>query len=438
MNRRSPTHKGVYQRCTDECPADRCRTHKWAYAIELPAGPNGKRRQPTKGGFATAKEAAAARAEVLRQYQTKQLPVDGSRRFGEWVTEYIDGLISRGEIENSTELTYRTHARLYLVPKLGHVKLTDLTARMLTQMYAEIARERDEERATAQAKNAAYEEEAEQVNAKRAAAGMRPVRVKHAAVPRPISPSTCHRIHALVSGALKSAKKHRLVLVNVAPDADLAKAEYRKYKPWTPEQYGQFLDFIETHRLYPLLLLAGHSGLRRGELVGLRWEDVNLTTGRVVVHQQRVSVGYQVHERTPKTEAGEDRVVYLDTDMCLALRAWRKAQVAEQLAWGPAYQGAGYVFTREDGAPYHPQFVSDCFKRLVRNAGLPHTKLHGLRHFRAHALISSGADIAAVSITMGHATVDMTRKLYGGLFEKAGQALAEQAAGIVPRKSRTA
>jgi integrase len=429
--------KGVYQRCNAGCPPDRCRVHKWSYVVELPAGPDGKRRQITDGGFETAKEAAEARAEIIRQHRAGELPIDRKMTFGQWLDEWLAAKIERGELEETTARTYRDQIRDYLKPKLGHHKLGELRGLMLTRSYREIVQERAELVAAAKAINARYAEEAEAENAKRHAAGRRRmVKPEHVPVPRPISASTVARIHAIVSGALRSAVKQGLTVRSVAPDAELPKVTRTKVRPPSPEGYGSMLDAISAERLYAFVLVAGHSGLRRGELAGLQWDDIDLGTGRIVVRRQRTTVGYEVREKTPKSEAGEDRVVYLDDDTLATLKRWREQQAAERDGWGSAYQDGDYVFTREDGRPYHPDYLTKVYKRLATRAGLRTTKLHGMRHFRASALISTGADISAVSKAMGHSTISVTSDLYGHLFEKANKNMAKKAAKLVPRGAK--
>jgi len=431
--------KGVYQRCNATCPADRCRVHKWTYVVELPPGPDGKRRQVTDGGFDTAKEAAEARAEVIRQHRAGELPVDRKMTFGQWLDEWLAAKIERGELEETTARTYGDQVRDYLKPKLGHRKVGELRGLDFTRTYRDIVQERAEQIAAVKATNAKAAAEAERENAARRLAGRkRMVKPKHVPVPRPISPSTVARIHAIVSGALRSAVKAGLVTRNVAPDAELPKVDKKKVRPPTPEGYGSMLDAIAGERLYAFVLVAGHSGLRRGELAGLQWPDIDLATGRIVVHRQRTTVGYEVREKTPKSEAGEDRIVYLDDRTLAVLKQWREQQAAERDKWGSAYHVSDYVFTREDGRPYHPDYLTKVYKRLATRAGLRTTKLHGMRHFRASALISTGADIAAVSKEMGHSTISVTSDLYGHLFEKASKRMAKRAAKLVPRAKKAA
>ncbi|MDG4821898.1 tyrosine-type recombinase/integrase [Asanoa sp. WMMD1127] len=438
--RPAPRQKGVYQRCTEACPpkGERCRTHTFSWRFEASAGANGKRRQFGKDGYKSVKDAAEARAETVRRHATGTLPSDTKKTLGEWLPEWLDGKIKRDEIEDTTARGYADNIKNHLVPKLGHRKLAELRGLDITRAYAEIQRERREEIAAAEAKNKIHKDEAERVNAKRKAAGkIRMVAPKRVAVPRPISSASVARIHACLSGSLKSAVKAGLIPRNVAMDAELPRVDRHKVTPPEPEQYAALLDRIVNERLFPLVVVAGYSGLRRGELAGLKWEDVSLKTGRLVVRRQRVSVGYQVVEREAKTEAGQDRVVYLDADARKDLSAWRAKQAKERLAWGTDYHDAGYIFTREDGTPYHPDYITKVVSRLLRRANIPAAKLHALRHFRAAWLISMGTDIAVVSKTLGHKSIAITSDIYGSLQEQAAMDLAKKTRGYVAR-GRTA
>ena len=121
--------------------------------------------------------------------------------------------------------------------------------------------------------------------------------------------------------------------------------------------------------------------MRRGELLGLQWPDVDLGRARVAVHRSLVTVGHEVIVSEPKTAKGR-RSVALDPATVAALKTWRKHQTAERLAWGPAWTDSGFVFTREDGRPLHPREVTRAFSRHVLAAGLPVVRLHDLRHTR--------------------------------------------------------
>jgi integrase len=123
------------------------------------------------------------------------------------------------------------------------------------------------------------------------------------------------------------------------------------------------------------------TGLRRGEACGLRWTDVDLERGRLVVRKQ-VVIGHELRFGLPKTASGEARVVDLDDGTVGALLGHRLAQDAERAEWGPAYTDHGMVFAREDGTPLHPERVTKRFLRLVKEAGVRRVRLDDLRHGR--------------------------------------------------------
>lgn len=442
---------GVYQRCTARCGPDRCDRHRWQFELELPPGPDGSRQRDVKGGFATAKEAVEARAEALRQFKDGTRSVDPKMTLGEWLPRWLDARIERGELREGTAADYRDSIVRYLVPRLGHVKLTEMRAAHITAAYDAMRRDRTAEIKAAEEINAQRRAEAEEKNKVKHSG--RP-RVPHLVkMPRPLGPLTMRRIHNTLSGALKSATKQGLIPRNPAPDAELPRAVQPKVKVWTAEQLGAFLDAIEGHRLYPLYHLAAFAGMRRGELCGISWDDVDLDAGRIVVRWQITDQSYRnaiaARKRgepgrfrtKPKTRAGEDRVVDLDAVSVEVLKRWRERQAAEREEWGPAYAApiddeGDLVFTREDGAPLDPGRTYSEFIRLVREAGRSHLKLHGLRHLNISLQLEAGVSETIIAMRVGHTSPALIRSTYGHLIGTVGRRAAEATAALVPRKNQ--
>nr|WP_173079134.1 site-specific integrase [Phytohabitans rumicis] len=405
--------------------------------MELPTGPSGKRRQWTKGGFRSAKAAAEARAEILAAEQAGTLPTDGKQTVGAWLTEWLDGKVGAESIRATTEVGYRGHVENYLVPYLGHLRLIDLRPHHVTKMLIDIRREHDERIAEAKETNERLQKEADEVNAERQAAGKRPIKPRRVAVPRPFSPATAQRVRATLRSAINAALRSGEVSRNVAALAEVASASRPRVKVWEPEQLGEFLDAIagDGERLYPMLHLAAFAGLRRGELCGLRWCDVDLDARTVDVAWQRTSARHKVVESRPKTD-GSESMVDIDEGTAEVLRAWRKQQIQERLAWGPAWQDTGLVFTREDGSGVHPDFVTYRFEKLVARHGLPRISLHKLRHLAASLQLAAGVDIAIVSKRLRHSSIKITNDTYGHLIGTVGRDAAEAAAALVPLRHR--
>ncbi|PKW25414.1 tyrosine-type recombinase/integrase [Phycicoccus duodecadis] len=229
---------------------------------------------------------------------------------------------------------------------------------------------------------------------------------------------TVRRIAAVVQGAMRAAQAEEQIEDNPATRLRLPAVDVEPFAPWEPAQVGHFLDVASTHRLGAFFELAVFTGLRRSELVGLRWSDIDTERGVLTV-------------RTSKTDAGR-RVVDLDDRSTGALMAWRLAQEAERAAWGPAWVETGHVFTYENGEPLKLQYATRLFDKLRVAAGLPLMTLHGLRHMSASLMIASGANLAVVSKRLGHSSVQVTGDIYAHLIGSASRDAANAAASLVP------
>jgi len=436
-----------------KCGADKCDRHKWQFEVELPARPNGQRERVTKGGFDTPKEAADAKAEVVRQHKHGNLSKNRKMTLATWLPMWLEMRIERGELRLDTVVDYRDSIERYLIPRLGNLKLADIRGAHMTAAYHAMRQDR------AKAIEAAHE-----INVQRRAEAAEKNKVKHSGrprvphlvpVPRPLGPLTMRRIHNVLSGALKSAVKGGLIPRNPAPDAELPEAVQPKVKVWTAEQLGAFLDAIEGQRLYALYHLAAFAGMRRGELCGVSWDDVDLDAGRIIVRWQITDKNYRAARRAenrgepgryrtkPKTRAGEDRVVDLDADSVKALAAWHVQQQKEAEDWGTSYINVAdddgpynLVFTRENGAPLDPGRTYSTFVGLVKDAGLAHLKLHGLRHINISLQLDAGVSETVIAMRVGHTSPALIRSTYGHLIGTVGQRAAEATASLVPRKAK--
>jgi len=266
---------------------------------------------------------------------------------------------------------------------------------------------------------------------------------------RGLSAATVQRVRATLRSALSDAVRAGLIDSNAATYATTPTAPRPQVQALDPAQVGALLDAAATDRLGPLLEVAVLTGLRRGELLGLRWSDVDLGRGLVHVRQQVVQdvantapcpgcggVHRGLRFDRPKTRGSEGRVD-LDDRAAGALLAHRLGQDTERDAWGSAYAGHGLVFCREDGQPYDPADVTRRFKGLATAAGLPGTHLHAFgRHGHASLLLASGVDIAVVSKRLRHSSIAITSDTYAHLLEGVGRRAAESAAALLPARSQ--
>ncbi|MGI5436196.1 tyrosine-type recombinase/integrase [Streptomyces shenzhenensis] len=204
---------------------------------------------------------------------------------------------------------------------------------------------------------------------------------------------------------------------------------------WSPALLGEFLDAAESDRLYPLFHVIAYHGLRRGEAVGLDWENVNYAGRTIGVAREIVRDGWTPVETAPKTE-GSAAPVKIDRGTVEVLQAHRKRQLAERAARLEKrlpWTDTGKVFVQEDGTWLHPDSVSDAFQRIVEETDLPPINLRDLRHGAAALVKAGGGDLHDAKVKLRHSTIVLTSNTYMELFEEYEDELTEKAAAAVPR-----
>lgn len=240
-----------------------------------------------------------------------------------------------------------------------------------------------------------------------------------------LSPRTVRYVHVVLHRALGDAVRWGRLARNPADHADPPRAQRAERSIWGPQELRTFLAAAADDRLYAAFRLVASTGMRRGEVAGLRWSDLDLDGATAAVTQTRVVIGYTVSESTPKTARGR-RVVALDGPTVAALRAHRAAQLAERLA-APAWTETGLVFVRADGTPVHPQYLYTRFRALARRGGLEPIAFHGLRHSHATLALRAGLDTKLVADRLGHASAAFTADTY----QQVPRDLARQAAATL-------
>ena len=171
------------------------------------------------------------------------------------------------------------------------------------------------------------------------------------------------------------------------------------------------------------------TGMRRGEILGLRWQDVDLDRARLSVRQALVAVGYDVIRSTPKSHSA--RVIDLDAETVTRLRAHRARQDEERRQWGTDYQDQDLVVAKENGEPIHPHTFSQSFERLVAKAAVRTIRLHDLRHTHATLALKAGVPVKVISERLGHESPAFTLKQYAHVIPGMQAEAAAQVASLV-------
>jgi len=316
--------------------------------------------------------------DLVKRMNDGQRTPHGKTTLGEYLTEKWLPL-QRTQLRASTFDSYRRNINLHVLPVLGRVPLHKLAPEDLDSLYARLLTE-----------------------------GRRDGKDGG------LSVKTVRLIHLVLHKALSDALRKGSVVRNVATIADppkLSSAKRPEIRVWTADHLRTFLDQMRANRAFAALFVSAHTGMRRGEILGLRWADVQFDEARLSVRQALISVAYEMQMSDVKTGAGR-RTIDLDDRTLAVLRQSRRAQAEDKLLLGSQYHDSDLVFCRADGDQIHPDLFSQTFDRAVAKSGLPEITLHDLRHTHATLLLKAGVPVKVVSERLGHASPAFTMTVY--------------------------
>ncbi len=227
-----------------------------------------------------------------------------------------------------------------------------------------------------------------------------------------LSPATVQKIHAVLRKALAQAVRWSMIPRNVADAVKAPRPAPKEMRPLSPGQARKLLQASRGHRLEALYLLAVHTGMRQGELLALKWEDVDLNAGVIRVKRTLTRDGGRISLGEPKTRRSR-RTVHLTGAAAEALRSHLERQLEDIGRLGDRYRDHGLVFTSGVGTPIHPTHLRRrSFVPLLEAAGLPRIRFHDLRHTCATLLLARNVHPKYVQELLGHATVAITLDTY--------------------------
>jgi integrase len=376
-------------------------TGKWWFVVDGGIGPNGNRRQVKRRGFATKKEAQEALDKIRGLRRTATYVAPTKMTLAEYAGKWLAGLSAQGR-RPSTVDSYR-RCFDYVLTDLGGKRLDALTVHDLDELYARLL-----------------------VSGKRQSDGG-------------LSPRSVRYVHTVLQKALSDAVRKGTLARNVAEVASPPSSKSTQPPEmawWRPDELRAFLAMTANEPLGPLFRVAAMTGMRRGEVCGLRWSDVDLDRGRLEVRHQLNVVrgapdGGLLFSETTKTENGR-RAIDLDGSTVSVLRTQSRRQKEQRLAVGAGWQNErDIVFTEADGRPLDPESVAKVFARRVARSGLPRLRFHDLRHTHAAHLIAAGEQPLLIAKRLGHASAAFTQDRYGHLFDDAGSQAASAVAAMV-------
>lgn len=355
----------------------------WEVAIDLGLDPvTGERRRRYFTVKGTKQEAEDAEASAIHERNTGLEIQPGrltvAQYLQQWLRDYAAHNVAASTLEG-----YRTIVLKRLTPALGALKLRDLRPSHIQASYA------------------AWLAEGK------------------------LTARTVASYHRVLHEALKHAVLWQLLSRNPADAVVPPRGEEREMRALTPQETATLLEAARPTRFSAAIYIVVTTAMRQGELLALRWQDVDLETGVLrVVRSARRFAGQGVQYKAPKSRRGS-RTIRLSAEAVQVLRDHRRAQAEERLKLGPAYRDHGLVFASPTGEPQDARNLARAFARIVKGAGLGELRFHDLRHTAATLMLKGGVNVKVVSERLGHARVSFTLDVYSHVLPDMQQEAAE-------------
>lgn len=368
----------------------------WAIVLDLGRDANGKRKQKWITVRGSEKDAERELARLLHEMNTGQFVEPSKMTVAEYLRHWLEAY-AKVNVRAKTFERYAEIVEKALIPALGCHRLAKLQPLHIQTFYSKALLE-----------------------------GRRDGRGG-------LSPQTVLHYHRVLREALQQAVRWQLLVRNPTDAVEPPRVQRQEVQVLDEKQTAYLLRACEGSWLYMPVLLAVTTGMRRGEILALRWRDVDLKAGTATVRQSLEQTNNGLAFKQPKTQKGR-RVVVLPALAVDALRRHRIAQAKERLLMGPDYQDHDLICAQPDGRPLNPDSVSAAFRDFMGKLPLPRIRFHDLRHSHASHLLRQGVHPKVVSERLGHSTTTITLDLYSHLLP----GLQEEAARRIDAALRAA
>lgn len=361
------------------------RGYLWMYVVDMGKDPaTGKRKQKRKRGFERKEDAERALADFISSFNKGDYIEPSKVTVEQFLNDWIEG--KKLHIKEITYNTYKNHIDNHIIPHIGKIELSQLLPQHISDLH-----------------NKLHE--------------------------KGLSGTSIQDVHKVLRNALGQAVKWGMIHKNVAVMVDRPKAKKKEIQIWTIEQANQFLQVAKKNtRYYIAFLLALSTGMRQGEILGLRWKDIDFEEGVIKVVQTLDHQGKKIHSET-KSKAGQ-RTVAIDSWTLEALKSYKAKVAQEKLIAGSSYQDHGLVVCTALGTPVTPRNLLRAFYSAIKKANVPKITFHELRHTHASILLKQGVHVKVVSERLGHANIRITLDTYSHLMPNMQKETAEKFADV--------
>lgn len=344
----------------------RKRNDKWGFTVDVGGG--GVRKQKSKSGFKTKKEAHKACAELIERYEDNNEPTKMNMKdfFNYWLDNHY-----KYKVAKSTFDPLASRVKNKIIPLIGHIKLSDLKPYHIEKYHNDLFNQ---------------------------GLGARSVAT----------------LHSIVSRAVNYAVKQEMIIKNPCSIVGKPRVPNRDYTVWDIKDCHLFLSYVKNKDPYKYIAyyLAIYTGMRRSELLALTWDNVDFTKNKIFVNK---SLYYknssEFYFQDPKTKKSK-RAIAIDETIIKELKAHRKQINEDRILYGPEYKEHDLVCCTFDGSPTPPNYLGDTFKKITNELDVPKIRFHDLRHTHATILLRIGENPKVIQERLGHASIQITLDTY--------------------------
>jgi len=340
----------------------------WQLVFELGNDPvTGKRQRVFKTVKGTKKQALAVMDKMKVELERGYCYDPSAIKLEDWINQWLDHYLPN--IEATTRSHYRDDIRRHIIPDLGHVQLKLLKTTMIQSWVNDLHTKKG------------------------------------------LAPKSVRNIFMNLKAALGKAVVLRMLPYNPCEGVVLPKATKYKATIYTVQEMNHLLDVARGTDMFIPVLLATNLGLRRGEVLALKWEHVDFENAVVHVCENKVITEAGALTKAPKSAAGI-RDITLGKSVLAELRHAHAQYNRNKLAMGPKFKDSGLVFSQADGGAYRPESLTRMWRRFLEKHQLKSIRFHDLRHSCATAMLEAGVDPKTVQNRLGHADISMTMNIY--------------------------
>ena len=314
----------------------------------------------------TKKQAEATLRKMIAELEAGNITTTSAMKVGDWMDEWLTNYLPN--IEETTRAGYREKIGNYVVPELGYIQLKALKNTNIQRWINELSG-------------------------------------------RGLAPKTVRNVYNNLNAALKKAVALRMIPYNPCEGVELPKLKKYQGDVYDADGIKVALDAAKGSDMYLIVLLLATVGMRRGELIALKWHNVDFSAKTLRICENRVMADGKAITKPPKSAAG-NRVVSVGDEVIAALSQARLDYYNDKAELGAGFHDDGYVIRKKNGTSYRPDSITQKWERFLKEKGLPHIRLHDLRHSNATVLIQAGVSPKVVQQRLGHADVNITLNTY--------------------------